>query len=81
MKAAGLNAVSVYTHCKQDSPFPSLSAFHSRCLGTLLNPSPGVTDFDGFRDLQPLFDAAKEAGIFIVLRPGALGPLLCVSYT
>lgn len=51
-KAAGLNALSVYTH-----------------MG-LINPSRGVVDFDGFRALQPLFDAAKDAGIFIVLRPG-----------
>ncbi|GLB38736.1 putative glycoside hydrolase family 35 protein [Lyophyllum shimeji] len=52
VKAAGLNAVSVYTH-----------------MG-LINPSRGVVDFDGFRALQPLYDAAKEAGIWIVLRPG-----------
>ncbi|KAG6845067.1 hypothetical protein H0H87_001129 [Tephrocybe sp. NHM501043] len=51
-KAAGLNAVSVYTH-----------------MG-LINPSRGVIDFDGFRALQPLYDAAREAGIWIVLRPG-----------
>ncbi|KAL4259131.1 glycosyl hydrolase 35 family protein [Pleurotus pulmonarius] len=51
-KAAGLSAISVYTH-----------------MG-LINPSRGVVDFDGFRALQPLFDAAKDAGIFIVLRPG-----------
>ncbi|KAK7031967.1 glycoside hydrolase family 35 protein [Favolaschia claudopus] len=52
VKAAGLNAVSVYTH-----------------MG-LINPAPGVVDFNGFRALQPLFDAAKAAGIWIVLRPG-----------
>ncbi|KAF8994482.1 glycoside hydrolase family 35 protein [Cyathus striatus] len=52
VKAAGLNAVSVYTH-----------------MG-LINPAPGVVDFNGFRALQPLFDAAREAGIWIVLRPG-----------
>ncbi|PPQ64156.1 hypothetical protein CVT24_008791 [Panaeolus cyanescens] len=46
-KAAGLNAISVYTH-----------------MG-LINPAPGVVDFDGFRALQPLFDAAKAAGIWI----------------
>ncbi|KAF8879099.1 glycoside hydrolase family 35 protein [Gymnopilus junonius] len=51
-KAAGLNALSVYTH-----------------MG-LINPAPGVVDFDGFRALQPLYDAAREAGIWIVLRPG-----------
>ncbi|KAJ6612295.1 glycoside hydrolase superfamily [Mycena sp. CBHHK59/15] len=54
MKAAGLNAVSVYTH-----------------MG-LINPSRGVVDFDSFRALQPLYDAAKAAGIWIVLRPGEL---------
>ncbi|KAF7297199.1 Glycoside hydrolase family 35 protein [Mycena indigotica] len=52
VKAAGLNAVSVYTH-----------------MG-LINPSRGVVDFESFRALQPLFDAAKAAGIWIVLRPG-----------
>lgn len=34
------------------------------------NPTPGVVDFDSFRDLQPLYDAAREAGVWIVLRPG-----------
>jgi beta-galactosidase GanA len=52
VKAAGLNAVSVYTH-----------------MG-LINPAPGVVDFDSFRALQPLYDAAKAAGIWVVLRPG-----------
>ncbi|KAJ8075322.1 hypothetical protein PM082_019660 [Marasmius tenuissimus] len=35
----------------------------------LINPSRGVVDFEGYRGLQPLYDAAKEAGITIVLRP------------
>jgi hypothetical protein len=52
IKAAGLNAISVYTH-----------------MG-LINPSRGVLDFHGFRTLRPLFDAAKETGLWIVLRPG-----------
>ncbi|KAJ7058088.1 glycoside hydrolase family 35 protein [Mycena amicta] len=52
VKAAGLNAISVYTH-----------------MG-LINPSRDVVDFDSFRALQPLYDAAKAAGIWIVLRPG-----------
>jgi beta-galactosidase GanA len=38
----------------------------------LINPTPGVVDFGGFRALQPLYDAAKAAGIWIVLRPGDL---------
>ncbi|KAF5348545.1 hypothetical protein D9756_009580 [Leucocoprinus leucothites] len=36
----------------------------------LSNPAPGVVDFGGFRGLQPLYDAAKAAGIWVVLRPG-----------
>ncbi|KAG6827509.1 hypothetical protein H0H92_011481 [Tricholoma furcatifolium] len=34
----------------------------------LINPSPGVVDFDGFRALQPLYDAAKDAGIWIYIN-------------
>ncbi|TDL23133.1 glycoside hydrolase family 35 protein [Rickenella mellea] len=52
IKAAGFNAISVYTHWG------------------LINPSPGVVDFDGFRALQPLYDACKDAGLWIVVRPG-----------
>ncbi|KAF7335702.1 Glycoside hydrolase family 35 protein [Mycena venus] len=51
-KAAGLNAISIYTH-----------------MG-LLNPSRGVVDFDGFRALKPLYEAAMAAGIWVVVRPG-----------
>jgi hypothetical protein len=51
-KAAGLNAISIYTH-----------------MG-LLNPSRGIIDFDGFRALKPLYEAAMAAGIWVVVRPG-----------
>ncbi|EIW77017.1 glycoside hydrolase family 35 protein [Coniophora puteana RWD-64-598 SS2] len=36
----------------------------------LLNPAPGVLDFNDWRAVQPLYEIAKEVGIFIVLRPG-----------
>ncbi|KAF9524253.1 glycoside hydrolase family 35 protein [Crepidotus variabilis] len=36
----------------------------------LLNPTPGVIDMDGYRSLQPLFDAAKATGVWVILRPG-----------
>jgi beta-galactosidase GanA len=52
MKAAGLNAVSLYTH-----------------MG-LINPAPGVIDLDGFRALEPFFEACANAGLWLVLRPG-----------
>ncbi|THH16529.1 hypothetical protein EW146_g4124 [Bondarzewia mesenterica] len=35
-----------------------------------INPAPGVIDFDGYRALEPLYEAAKAAGVWIVLRPG-----------
>ncbi|OAX38873.1 glycoside hydrolase family 35 protein [Rhizopogon vinicolor AM-OR11-026] len=52
VKAAGFNAISVYTHM------------------ALINPSPGVIDFNGYRALEPLYEAAKQTGVWIVLRPG-----------
>ncbi|KAL4081114.1 glycoside hydrolase family 35 protein [Scleroderma citrinum] len=53
IKAAGFNAISVYTH-----------------MG-LINPSPDVIDFNDYRALKPLFEVAKQTGVWIVLRPGA----------
>jgi beta-galactosidase GanA len=41
----------------------------------LINPAPGVVDFDSFRALQPLYDAARAAGIWVVLRPGGLSTI------
>ncbi|KAG9315962.1 glycoside hydrolase family 35 protein [Chiua virens] len=52
IKAAGFNAVSIYTHM------------------SLINPSPGVIDLDDYRSLKPLYEAAKQTGLWIVLRPG-----------
>ena len=37
----------------------------------LVNPSRGTIDFKGYRSLQPLFDAAKDVGLWLILRPGA----------
>ncbi|KAI0070921.1 hypothetical protein K474DRAFT_1669569 [Panus rudis PR-1116 ss-1] len=36
----------------------------------ITNPAPGKLDFEDWRALQPIYDAAKLAGLFIVLRPG-----------
>lgn len=36
----------------------------------LVNPINGTTDWSGFRSLQPLFDAARNAGLFVIIRPG-----------
>jgi hypothetical protein len=36
----------------------------------LINPSPGVIDFNDYRTLEPLYETAKQTGVWIVLRPG-----------
>ena len=36
----------------------------------LLEGTPGVYREEGVFDLQPFFDAAKEAGIYLLARPG-----------
>jgi beta-galactosidase GanA len=36
----------------------------------LLNPSKGVVDFDEWRALQPFYEMARKAGLWVVLRPG-----------
>lgn len=36
----------------------------------ILEPKRGEISFEGFRDLQPWFDAAKQAGIYLMARPG-----------
>ncbi|KAJ3922037.1 glycoside hydrolase superfamily [Lentinula edodes] len=47
----------------------------------LVNPSPGVMDFDGYRSLSALYEAARLAGLWIVLRPGPVRFLLPVLYS
>ncbi|KAJ7688379.1 glycoside hydrolase superfamily [Mycena rosella] len=33
-------------------------------------PKRGEISFEGFRDVQPFFDAAMEAGLYVIARPG-----------
>ncbi|KAL0580896.1 hypothetical protein V5O48_001089 [Marasmius crinis-equi] len=36
----------------------------------IMEAKRGEVSFEGFRDLQPFFDAAKEAGLYVITRPG-----------
>ncbi|KAF4619802.1 hypothetical protein D9613_005465 [Agrocybe pediades] len=36
----------------------------------ILEGKRGDISFEGFRDLQPFFDAAKQAGVYLIARPG-----------
>lgn len=76
IKAAGLNGISLYTHwalvrfCRFVNPSVVSTILTVFSTHAKINPAPGVIDFDSFRALQPLYDAAREAGIWVVLRPG-----------
>ncbi|KAG7096629.1 hypothetical protein E1B28_004046 [Marasmius oreades] len=36
----------------------------------IMEAKRGEVSFEGFRDLQPFFDAAKKAGLYVITRPG-----------
>lgn len=36
----------------------------------IYNPAPGVMDIDGWKDFEPFIEAANEAGLWVVARPG-----------
>ncbi|CAA7259499.1 unnamed protein product [Cyclocybe aegerita] len=36
----------------------------------IIEPKRGDISFEGFRDLQPFFDAAQKAGLYLIARPG-----------
>ena len=61
---------SIYIHCESRWPHAGFLLAETLLSGGLTNPAPGVLDFNDWRALQPIYDAAKLAGIFIVLRPG-----------
>ena len=46
------------------------NAISSYFFWGLHNPSPGVFDFDGWKSLEPFFQAANDAGLFVIARPG-----------
>ncbi|KAG6849248.1 hypothetical protein H0H93_010062 [Arthromyces matolae] len=61
---------SLWKDITQKAKAAGLNALSIYVHWGLLNPKQGVVDMSGVNALQPLFDAAKEAGIFIIARPG-----------
>ncbi|KAG6901882.1 hypothetical protein C0995_007006 [Termitomyces sp. Mi166 len=58
---------------KLQKPGPKALGFNAVSFYTLWGLHEYKRDkisFDGFLDLQPFFDAAKEAGIYLIARPG-----------
>jgi beta-galactosidase GanA len=43
-------------------------------------PKRGELSFEGFRDLQPFFDAAMKAGLYVIARPGFVLARLAISF-
>ena len=65
----GLNPVPAFISTAR-IPSTTFCRFTDGVLVGLSNPSPGVIDYGDWRSLQAIYDAAKLAGIFVVLRPG-----------
>jgi len=70
----------------------TLVAFHALCavilasqqsllhfLRGLVNPAPGVFDFEGYRSLDTFFKAAYNVGLWVILRPGQFLRLIPVE--
>ncbi|KAJ7067978.1 glycoside hydrolase family 35 protein [Mycena amicta] len=62
---------SLYLDVFQKIKSLGFSAISTYFFWALHEPKRGAgISFDGFRDLQPFFDAAKEAGLYVIARPG-----------
>ena len=59
---------SIYIHCKTLYS-SSKTRKPNGSTGGLTNLAPGVFDFEDWRALQPIFNAAKLVGIFVILGP------------
>jgi hypothetical protein len=47
-----------------------LNSISFYCHWGMMNPKDGVMDMEGINNLQPFFDAAKDAGLWVIARPG-----------
>lgn len=65
-------------HCQHLRPLvcatilllPNIMAIKTLYYRGVISPSRDVIDMDGYRDVKPVFEAAKAAGIFLIYRPG-----------
>lgn len=76
-KAAGNNAISIYVawnqlwvQLKRRETSEKPEGTSSLATSSPRNPSEGVLDMTGYRDLQPFFDMCKRAGVWVIARPG-----------
>ncbi|KAF5347162.1 hypothetical protein D9758_011102 [Tetrapyrgos nigripes] len=65
-----LPSQTLWTDIMQKAKAAGLNTISIYSHWGLINPKAGELDFEGPNALQPLFDAAKEAGLFIIARPG-----------
>jgi hypothetical protein len=54
----------------QKAKAAGLNGISFYCHWGMMNPKDDVLDMDGINNLQPFFDAAKEAGLWVIARPG-----------
>ncbi|KAF9526882.1 glycoside hydrolase family 35 protein [Crepidotus variabilis] len=65
-----LPVASLYLDVFQKIKAMGMNAVSFYVFWGILEPKKGDISFEGFRDLQPFFDAAKKAGIYLIARPG-----------
>ncbi|PLW22907.1 hypothetical protein PCASD_12028 [Puccinia coronata f. sp. avenae] len=65
-----LPVVSLWTDILQKFTAAGLNTVSIYVHWGLVNPINGTTDWTGFKSLQPFFDAARSAGLFVIVRPG-----------
>ncbi|KAK7060173.1 hypothetical protein VNI00_000937 [Paramarasmius palmivorus] len=61
---------SLYLDVLQKMKSAGFNAVSIYIFWGLVEPKRGEVSFEGIRDLQPFFDAAKEAGLYLIARPG-----------
>ncbi|ESK93618.1 glycoside hydrolase family 35 protein [Moniliophthora roreri MCA 2997] len=61
---------SLYLDVLQKMKSAGFNAVSIYVFWGIVEPKRGEVAFEGIRDLQPFFDAAKEAGLYLIARPG-----------
>lgn len=72
---------SIYIHCRPTISMHCSIFAHSESFRGPYESSPSILDFNDWRALQPMFDTAKLAGLFIVLRPGSCSVIISDYYS
>lgn len=69
-------SISVKCLCRREINLNQTQTKHSYIQWSLHNPKDNVYDFTGIANVADVMEAAKEAGLLVILRPG---PYICAE--